>query len=412
MRIFDILTQPRPEPPKLIMPIIGFLMAVGFCLQNARLISGLAGEYQPLIFLLGCIIALVFLPIPRAALYASAILLGTSALVILFHRIAFGATTSISDMARLSVGPMIMVGTAAAWNKINARWLWGILGAYLVFAIWGMFSPESALKVIDQLGIRVNDPTNPAYFPWSAFFYSEYSYAALAFITLYCWMLARKDCESHRYMFTLLVLLLLLSTRSASAIALLPIIMVSQLQTRWIALILILLVASYFLSPRVAMLWNASLDLASGNVAAFAQKDFSSAWRFISNLCAFHVLQGYPQGTLHFDLQAYLNLPPLASNTIDTMIRAWLNASQSVAAQGVAFNYGLFGGVFSILSISAVFIFGAANAIKTRTHQTSIALIALAAYGLFIQSALTCLTPWIALGIMFSFIKRDIAHKQ
>ena len=173
MRIFNILTQPRLEPPKLIMPIIGLLLAVGFCLQNARLIAGLSGEYQPLIYLLGCLIALICLPIPRPALYASAMLLGTSMLVILFHRIAFGTTASIADIARLTVGPLIMAGTAAAWDKVNARWLWGILGTYLVFAVWGMLSPDSALRLISQLGIRINDTANPAYFPWSAFFYSE-----------------------------------------------------------------------------------------------------------------------------------------------------------------------------------------------------------------------------------------------
>lgn len=403
---FSILTYSPPLLQKPILWIIGFLLAAGFCLQNAQLIPGLGGEYQPLIYLLGCLLALICLPVPKHALYASALLLATSALVVFFHRFTFGTMPTISDTLRVLVGPFMMAGTAAAWNKISARWLWAILGAYLLFAAWGVLGSESALKFIAHLGIRVNDPTNSAYFPWSAFFYSEYSYAALAFITLYCWMLARSDCQPRHYLFTVLLALLLLSTRSGTAIALLFIIVLSQLRLRWLALLSALLVAAYFLSPRVERLGNAALALATGNVDAFMQIDGSSAWRFVSNIGAFHVLQGNPLGTLHFDLHPYRDLAPLAL-PIDTMVRWWLDSFPVVPAQGVAFNLGLFGGWLSFLSISGVFLFAAANALKSPNKQASIALIALAAYGLFVQSGLTCPTPWIALGILLSLTKND-----
>ena len=406
MPIFDILTYSSRLPQRLVLWAIGFFLALGFCLQNAQLIPGLGGEYQPLIYLLGCILALICLPIPKPALYASGMLLVTSGLVIFFHRVAFGAMPTLSDALRVLVGPFMMAGTAAAWNRINARWLWAILAAYLLFAAWGVLGPESALKFIAHLGIRVNDPTNSAYFPWSAFFYSEYSYAALAFITLYCWMLARSDCQPRHYLFTVLLALLLLSTRSGTAIALLFIIVLSQLRLRWLALLSALLVAAYFLSPRVERLGNAALALATGNVDAFMQIDGSSAWRFVSNIGAFHVLQGNPLGTLHFDLHPYRDLAPLAL-PIDTMVRSWLDSFPVVPAQGVAFNLGLFGGWLSFLSVSGVFLFAAANALKSLNKQASIALIALAAYGLFVQSGLTCPTPWIALGILLSLTKND-----
>lgn len=406
MPIFDILTYSRRLPHKLALWAIGFFMALGFCLQNAQLIPGLGGEYQPLIYLVGCLLALICLSTPKPALYAAALLLGTSALVIIFHRIAFGSMPTLSDALRVLVGPFMMAGTAAAWNRISARWLWAILGAYLLFAAWGVLAPESALKLIAHLGIRVNDPTNPAYFPWSAFFYSEYSFAALAFITLYCWMLARKECQPLHYLFTVLLALLLLSTRSGTAIVLLLIIILSQLRLRWLALLLVLLVAAYFLSPRVERLGNAALALATGNVDAFMQIDGSSAWRFVSNIGAFHVLQGNPLGTLHFDLHPYRNLAPLAL-PIDTMVLWWLDNVPVVPAQGVAFNYGLFGGWLSFLSISGVFLFSATSVLKSPNNQASITLIALAAYGLFVQSGLTCPTPWIALGILLSLTKND-----
>lgn len=403
---FSILTHSPPLPQKPILWIIGFLLAAGFCLQNAQLIPGLGGEYQPLIYLLGCLLALICLPVPKHALYASALLLATSALVIVFHRIAFGNFPSLSDALRLTVGPLMMAGTAAAWNRISARWLWAIIMAYLGFALWGTLSPDSALNLIALLGVRVNDPTNSAYFPWSAFFYSEYSFAALAFITLYCWMLARGDCQPRHYLFTVLLALLLLSTRSGTAIALLFIIVLSQLRLRWFALLLALLVAAYFLSPRVERLGNAAVALVTGNVDAFMQIDGSSAWRFVSNIGAFHVLQSNPLGTLHFDLHPYRDLAPLAP-PFDTMVRWWLDSYPVVPAQGVAFNLGLFGGWLSFLSISGVFLFAAANALKSPNKQASIALIALAAYGLFVQSGLTCPTPWIALGILLSLANNN-----
>lgn len=398
---FSILTHSTRLPQKTILWIIGFLLALGFCLQNAQLITSLGGEYQPFVYLLGCLFALVCLPIPKHALYASALLLATSALVIVFHRIAFGALPNLSDLLRLTVGPFMMAGTAAAWQKISARWLWAILGAYLLFALWGILAPESALKLIAQLGIRVNEPTNTAYFPWSAFFYSEYSFAALAFITLYCWMLARKDCQQHLYIYTAVLGLLLLSTRSGTAIALLLIILISQLRWRWMLVLSALLVLAYFVSPRVERLGNAALALAGGNVDAFMQIDGSSAWRFVSNIGAFHVLQNYPLGTLHFDLHPYLNLEPLIP-PINDMIRWWLESFPVVPAQGVAFNLGLFGGWLSFLGIVGVFLFSAASALRANQKNAGLALIALAAYGLFVQSGLTCPTPWIALGILLS----------
>lgn len=406
MRIVNILTQTRRQPPQLLIGISGFLMAIGFCLQNAQLIPGLGGEYQPLIYLLGCLLALACLPIPRPALCASATLLATSAVIILFHRIAFGALPSLSDALRLAVGPLMMAGTAAAWNKISIRWLLTILGAYLLFAAWGVLGPESALKLIAHLAIRVNDPTNPAYFPWSAFFYSEYSYAALAFITLYCWMLARKESQPYHHLFTIIFALLLLSTRSGTAISLLIIVALSQIRLRWLALLLALLIAAYFLSPRVERLGNAALALTTGNVGAFIQIDGSSAWRFVSNIGAFYVLQDHPWGNMHFDLHPYRNLAPLAP-PLDTMIRGWLDNFPVVPAQGVAFNLGLFGGWLSFLSVVGVFLFAATSVLKSPNKQPSIALILLAAYGLFIQSGLTCPTPWIALGILLSLTKNE-----
>lgn len=406
MRIVNILTQTRRQPPQLLIGFIGFLMAVGFCLQNARLIPSLGAEYQPFIYLLGCLLVLAFLPIPRPALYASATLLATSALVILFHRVAFGSMPTLSDTLRLAVGPFMMAGTAAAWDKISARWLWAILVAYLLFATWGALAPESALKLIAHLGIRVNDPTSQAYFPWSAFFYSEYSFAALAIITLYCWMLARKECQPFHSLFTVLLALLLLSTRSGTAIPLLFIIVLSQLRLRWLALLLALLVAAYFFSPRVERLGNAALALATGNINAFMRIDSSSAWRFVSNIGAFHVLLGNPLGTLHFDLHIYCNLEPLPP-PLDSLIRGWLNDFPIVPAQGVAFNLGLFGGWLSFLSVAFVFLLAATSALKSPNKQASMALIAVAAYGLFVQSGLACPTPWIALGILLSLTKND-----
>ncbi len=405
MKIVDILTYPQRLPQKPVLFIIGLFMALGFCLQNAQLITGLGGEYQPFVYLLGCLFALVCLPIPKPALYASAILLATSALVIVFHQIAFGAMPSFSDVLRLGVGPLMMAGTAAAWNRISARWFWAIIMAYLGFALWGTLSPDSALNLIALLGVRVNDPTNPAYFAWSAYFYSEYSFAALAFITLYCWMLARKDCQQHIYIYTVILGLLLLSTRSGTAIALLLIILISQLRWRWMLVLSALLVLAYFLSPRVERLGNAAIALAVGNVDAFMQIDGSSAWRFVSNIGAFHVLQSHPLGTLHFDLHPYLNLEPLTP-PINNMIRWWLESFPAVPAQGVAFNLGLFGGWLSFLGIVGIFLFGAASALRADQKNASLALIALAAYGLFVQSGLTCPTPWIALGILLSPVNK------
>jgi|GEM_PF-5072441 len=410
MKIVDILTYPQRLPQKPVLFIIGLFMALGFCLQNAQLITGLGGEYQPFIYLLGCLFALVCLPIPKPALYASATLLATSALIILFHRIAFGAIPSFSDVLRLTVGPLMLAGTAAAWNRISARWLWAIVIAYLTFALWGSLSPDSALNLIARLGVRVNDPISSAYFPWSAFFYSEYSFAALAFITLYCWMLARKDCRQHLYIYTAILGLLLLSTRSGTAIALLLIILLSRLRWRWVLALSALLVLAYLLSPRVERLGNAAIALSGGNVNAFLQIDGSSAWRFVSNIGAFHVLQSYPFGTLHFDLHPYLKLEPLTL-PINDMIRWWLSAYPIVPAQGVAFNFGLFGGWLSFLSIAGAFLFAAASTLKATNKQAIISLIALAAYGLFVQSGLTCPTPWIALGILLSLDNNDTTAK-
>ena len=46
--------------------------------------------------------------------------------------------------------------------------------------------------------------------------------------------------------------------------------------------------------------------------------------------------------------------------------------------------------------------------LKAPNKKMSIALIALAGYSLFVQSGLTCPTPWITLGILLSSVNNKV----
>lgn len=412
MKIVDILTYPQRLPQKPVLFIIGLFMALGFCLQNAQLIPGLGGEYQPLIYLLGCFLALACLPIPRPALYASATLLATSALAIVFHRIAYGAMPSLSDALRLAVGPLMMAGTAAAWNRISAHWLWGIIIAYLGFALWGTLSPDSALNLIALLGVRVNDPTNPAYFPWSAFFYSEYSYSALAIATIFTWINAREETNlSTRVIFALICSALEIMTRSGTGFAMIIIIAISLANKRTVFIGLAVGIISFFISPRVQKLFLAIASLLSGNFDSFISIDPGTSWRFLANFTAWDVILRNPVGLGTFDMRALVNPYSISSLPAQDLFLTFLKTHTDIPAQSVAFNFGIFGG-WMLFALVCYWVLVASTVIARAELARMGPLIGLTVYAFFIQSALTCPTPWICLGILLSYKVKELARSK
>ncbi len=382
--------------------LIGFLLATGFCLQNVKLIPSLPGEYQPLIFLAGCCLAILTWPIPKTARNASLMLLLGLALSILAHYFLVAAKLpSIADTLRFVIGPIMLAGIAAAWQKIDYRWLWGILIANLLFAVIGSINPEWAIGLISSLNVRINDGGN-AYAPWAAFFFSEYSYAALAFAAIFAWLNARAElCNRQNWVLLAVVTLLLGLTRSGTGFALIGIILLSQLRPKYWIIGLVVLAAGFFVSPRIERLITAIWQIALGNLEQFVVIDSSTAWRFLSNLLALKVERLNPLGTIGIDLRPFASVLQFNSTHIQNLTDTFLLGPVYAPAQGVFFNYGLFGG----LILQAAFIgtmFLATRNIGAFSTSKAMAVALLAAYAFFVQSGLTSPVPWILLGILLS----------
>ena len=385
----------------------GLLLAIGFCLQNARLIPSIPGEYQPTVFLAGCLLATITWGTTKAALYSSlAIAAGVLFPMALQLTMGEAQLPTPTTLIRLLVGPAILIGVASAWRNIDHRWLWGILWAYILFAAVGLLSPETTTQTVTALGTRINGVGDSRYFPWSGFFYAEYSFAALAFITLYCWLSARSEAQSYRLAYSTITILLLLATRSATAIALVLIVFLSQIRWRWLLALPLILFAMNFISPRVAVLFTAAAQVLQGNWGAFIQIDSSSAWRFVSNLGAFHVMQANPLGTMDLTLHPYLQTPN-ATPAADQLIQWWLATFSRAEAQGLAFNYGLFGGWISFVTLIILYLVACQRAFTCLPRDAALALIMLGFYALFVQSALTSLTTWVTLGIMLGSTRSE-----
>jgi len=402
MRIVNILTQTRRQPPQLLIGITGFLMAVGFCLQNAKLIPSLPGEYQPLIFLVGCCLATLIWPVPKPARIAAIVLFGGILLSLLVHAfLVEPKLPSTANLLRLALGPIMLAGTAAAWQKIDCRWLWGVFTAGLLFAAVGTVNSNLTTHFVSTLGVRINDG-GTAYAPWAAFFFAEYSYAALAFASVFAWLNARTELTSYQRWLTLAIAILLIGlTRSGTGFALIGIIELSQLRPRYWVIGLAILGAAFFLSPRIERLTIALWQISQGNLEQFVVIDGSTTWRFLSNLLALKVELVNPWGTLAFDLKPFNQLLQFDSVNTQSLINLFFADPKPVAAQGLFFNYGLFGGV--ILQTSLCFALAAATT-KTSafSRNQTILLALLTAYALFVQSALTSPVPWILLGIWLS----------
>lgn len=402
MRILNILTQSRRQPPQLLVGIIGFLMAVGFCLQNAKLISSLPGEYQPIIFLAGCCLAILIWPVPKPARTVAIILFGSILLSILTHALFVAPKLpSISDLLRLVIGPIMLSGTAAAWQRIDYHWLWAIFAAALLFAAAGMINPNLTTNLVSSLGVRINDG-GTAYASWAAFFFAEYSYAALAFAAAYAWLNARTELSNHqRWPLLAIAVLLIGLTRSGTGFALIGIILLSQLRPRYWIIGFAILGATYFISPRVERLVHGLMQLAYGDVEQVIAVDPGSTWRFLSNYLALLVESIAPLGSMGFDMNPYQHLLPVYNGHTQELINSFLLGSLPTPAQSPFFNYGLFGGVILQVSLCFAFVLALIKAGSFCRNQT-ILLGLLVFYTFFVQSGLTSPVPWILLGIWLS----------
>lgn len=402
MRIVNILTQTRRQPPQLLIGITGFLMAVGFCLQNTKLIPSLPGEYQPLIFLFGCCLAILIWPVPKPACTAAIVLLGGTLLSILVHAVLVEPKPpSIANLLRLALGPLMLAGTAAAWQKIDCRWVWGIFTAGLLFAAVGTVNPNLTTHFVSTLGVRINDG-GTAYASWAAFFFAEYSYAALAFATVFAWLNARTEPTNHQRWLALAIAILLIGlTRSGTGFALTGTILLSQLRPRYWVIGLAILGAASLLSPRIERLTIALWQISQGNLEQFVVIDASTTWRFLSNLLALKLELVNPWGTMAFDLKPFNQILQFDSVNTQKLINLFFADTKPVAAQGLFFNYGLFGGV--ILQTSLCFALASAiTKTSAFSRNQTILLALLTAFALFVQSALSSPVPWILLGIWLS----------
>lgn len=406
MRIVNILTQTRRQPPQPLIGITGFLMAVGFCLQNAKLIPSLPGEYQPLIFLVGCCLAILIWPVPKPARTATIVLFGGILLSLLAHAFFVEPKLpSVANLLRLALGPIMLAGTAAAWQKIDCRWLWGIFTAGLLFAAVGTVNPNLTTHFVSTLGIRINDG-GTAYAPWAAFFFAEYSYAALAFAAVFAWLNARTEPTNHQRWLALAITILLIGlTRSGTGFALIGIILLSQLRPRYWIIGLAILGAAFFLSPRIERLIIALWQISQGNLEQFVVIDGSTTWRFLSNLLALKVQLVHPLGTMAFDLKPFNQLLQFNSVNTQSLINLFFADPKPVAAQGILFNYGLFGGIILQISLCFAFVTALIKANSFCRNQT-ILLGLLVFYTFFVQSGLTSPVPWILLGIWLSPLEK------
>jgi hypothetical protein len=402
MRIANILTQIRRQPPQLLIGITCFLMAVGFCLQNAKLIPSLPGEYQPLIFLVGCCLAILIWPVPKPARTAAIVLFSGILLSLLVHAfLVEPKLPSTANLLRLAPGPIMLAGTAAAWQKIDCRWLWGIFTAGLMFAAVGTVNSNLTTLFVSTLGVRINDG-GTAYASWAAFFFAEYSYAALAFAAVFAWLNARTEPTNHQRWLALAIAILLIGlTRSGTGFALIGIILLSQLRPRYWGIGLAILGATFFLSPRIERLTIGLWQISQGNLEQFVVIDGSTTWRFLSNLLALKVELVNPWGTMSFDLKPFNQILQFDNVNTQKLINLFFADPKPVAAQGILFNYGLFGGVILQTSLCLTFALALLNTSSFRRDQT-ILLGLLVLYTFFVQSGLTSPVPWILLGIWLS----------
>lgn len=398
----DILSYRSHLPMNKVRFLVGFLLATGFCLQNVKLIPSLPGEYQPLIFLAGCCLAILAWQVPKPARNATLILLISLPLSVLAHYfLVEPKLPSIADSLRFTVGPLILAGVAAAWQKIDHRWLWGILVASLLFAAIGTIHSEWTTSLISNLNVRINEGGN-AYAPWAAFFFSEYSFAALAFAAIFAWLNARSELSNRQHWGLLVVSTLLIGlTRSGTGFALIGIILLSQLRPKYWIIGLAILAAGFFVSPRIERLITAIWQIAHGNLEQFVVIDGSTAWRFLSNLLALKVELANPLGTMGIDLRPFASALQFDSINIQNLADYFLLGPVYAPAQGVFFNYGLFGGLILQAALIVTMIMAARN-IGAFSTSKAMAVALLAAYGFFIQSGLTSPVPWILLGILLS----------
>lgn len=382
--------------------LVGFLLATGFCLQNVKLIPILPGEYQPLIFLAGCCLAILAWPIPKPARNATLILLIALPLSIMAHYLLVGPKLpSVADALRFLVGPFMLAGIAAAWQKIDYRWLWGIFIANFLFAVIGAINPEWAIGLISSLNVRINDG-GAAYAPWAAFFFSEYSFAALAFAATFAWLNARPELSNRQSWVLLVVATLLIGfTRSGTGFALIGIILLSQFRPRYWIFGLAVLGAAFFVSPRVERLVTALWQITQGNLEQFVVIDGSTAWRFLSNLLALKVELLNPWGTMGVDLRPFASALQFNSVNIQNLADYFLLGSVYAPAQGLFFNYGLFGGLILQAALTITMFMAARNIGEFSRNKATVAAL-IAAYAFFIQSGLTSPVPWLLLGILLS----------
>lgn len=402
MTFIDILSYRSRLPATPMRFLVGFLLATGLCLQNVKLIPSLPGEYQPLIFLAGCCLAILAWPLPKVARNATLILLIALPLSVLTHYFLVGAKLpSVADTLRMLVGPIMLAGIAAAWNKIDYRWLWSILIAGLVFAAIGSINSDWAISLITSLKVRINDGGN-SYAPWAAFSFSEYSYAALAFAAIFSWLNARNELTKLQHWILLTVVTLLIGlTRSGTGFALIGIILLSQLRPRYWLIPLGVLGLAFFFSPRVYRLVNGLLQIIYGNLENFVVTDPGTAWRFVSNYLALQVERLNPFGTMGLNLNPYYEQLPSHTPHLKELIESFLLQPTPTPAQGPFFNYGLFGGLILQAALCFAIISAFFKATQfSRTKATALLLIMI--YAFFIQSGLTSPVPWILLGILLS----------
>lgn len=402
MNLADILSYRNRLSVASTRFIVGFLLTVGFCLQNAKLIPALPGEYQPIIFTAGCCIAILAWQVPQKALYAAlALFFGTVLSVAMHYILVAPLLPKLSDILRLAIGPIMLAGIATAWQQIDLRWLWGILIGGILFALIGSIDPSWTTFTVSKLGIRINDAGN-AYPSWAAFFFSEYSYAALAFAAVFAWLNARtKSYSLESWVIIALATTLIVLTHSGTGFAMIGMILLSQLRPRYWILAGALLCSAFFVSTRIERLAIALWHLVQGDLELFFLVDGSTAWRFLSNILALKVEAQNLTGTIGLNLVPYAKLLQTDSPNIQNLINEFLGTQPTVAAQGIFFNYGLFGGLVLQGILLAVIILGVIDS-STLPRNPRNLLVLLLLYTFFVQSGLTSPAPWICLGILLS----------
>lgn len=401
----------------------GFLAA--FFTMNLPLFPGLGGEYQPILFVLLVLLALIVTGNIRREVALPVFGLALSLLgVSLWH--AIQQSLNVIDLIRCSVGLLFVLGAPALIAQVPLGAFRLIVWVHVLFAIFGLIYPEGAAGVVTALGLR-----GALYYGgWNAFFASEPSYAALnlaAVIAIATLKASMEETREKRDWVPLMGAIVILLTQSVTGLMIAAILIWAWAGAKIkFSFFRFVLIASFgFVLLLTALQWeyvDAVMDSRIGNAleagaAVFKEGSLlpffllepSGAWRLLSNLTGLSVAFHYFLGI------GSLALQNVVTETAPTAIANFILSSELYDLLGGEFNaqiplanYAVFGGLLPSVGLLLLSSFAMRRAVRFNTTTGSrLFVVIYILIGLLWQGALTAPGWWLLMGYALAMGKKS-----